>query len=103
MKTGWLITIWAVGAFLVLGLLGAFFSTSGPGAACTAMACLCGPESDGDIPCNSCSETTHYFYTGLVNVQKTCSGKEMITCSAGEQTGSRIDYDSCEKSFTFGR
>lgn len=86
-------------ALAVTGL-GAGMLTSGE-QMCTLKGCPC--QEDGERPCNSCTKTDPMFVTGLVNVVKSCSGTQVLTCQDGEQVDSRVEYNTCEYSVTFFR
>ena len=76
------------------------------GMMCTEMACSCGnflpeqpnpPEEYRERPCNSCTSSNPIFILGVINVVKSCNGKEIIMCDGSDNIGTKydIDEDSC--------
>ena len=73
------------------------------GMMCTEMACSCGLLQEQpniayrEIPCNSCALSDPIFILGVINVVKSCNGKEIIMCDGSDNIGTKydIDEDSC--------
>ncbi len=55
----------------------------------TAMACSC-DDVNGERPCNDVSMKDPLLLTGIFNVWQVRSGREIIVCENGQQTGRRI-------------
>jgi hypothetical protein len=88
MKRKTLIIIGIIAAMFIIPLLIPRSPT-----ACTMMYCQCintGPSAV-EAPCNSCSSSKIIFSAGIITLIQSNSGKEILTCENGEQTGRRIE------------
>ncbi len=85
----------AVVIFLVIIVAGFAIGTLSPESPmlCTMMACLC-TDVDGERTCNTCSYSDPVFTTGIVNVAKQCTVREIIVCENGTQVDSRYDMEN---------
>lgn len=65
---------------------------------CTKMGCPSVPENATgrtEIPCNSCQMDTPVFFTGLFNIIKSCSGREVIIFLDQNHIETRYDLSQC--------
>jgi len=83
-----IILIFIIAAFLI----GFYINPYPP--VCTEKYCEC--VDNGEFFCNSCSIENPVFLSGLVNVYKVCSAKEVIVCTS-EERRVRVDEEGgCE-------
>ncbi len=70
---------------------------------CTKIGCNCAANPEAaELPCNFCTKTTYYYYTSILNVEKSCQAREIIICENGEQVGEKIgEYDDCSTEIYF--
>lgn len=65
---------------------------------CTKKLCPCTSATASEIPCNDCGIINPVFITGIFNIVKACSAKEIVICDSSNKIGQRydIDYSSCK-------
>jgi hypothetical protein len=65
---------------------------------CTLMACMCDGR-EGELPCNSCSENSSVFQTGVLDIVRSCDAQEYQLCQVGDEVASAsrvaVDQASC--------
>lgn len=100
-------------AFIAGGFLGGYLKPDQTSCTLKGCPCLIGtveggslqfrPLASGERPCNDCQISEYAFFTGVVNLKKTCEATEKIRCRNGEEVGTRleIDTESCKYSFSF--
>lgn len=66
----------------------------------TLMNCPC-RSGDSEIECNSITLNRGIFITGIFNIQRDCSGKEIIKCDEGIRIGKDERFDNCEFKLSF--
>ena len=87
-----------IALFIVVGLIVPMFISDIN--LCEKRGCFC--QNDlSEIPCNSCSISKPIFITGILNVWKTCSGKEIILCDNNKKVGVKYDINFTDYRLTF--
>jgi len=102
----WVIAVIIVILLIILGfIIGLFYPFTQH--ICTEMACQClsGPNKPltGERPCNNCDVNDPIFVTGIFNIVKSCSAREIIICEDGARVDVRYDLEpgSCKTSYLF--
>jgi len=54
------------------------------------------PEGIHEIPCNSCSMFDPIFTTGIFNVWRSCSGKEIMIYDGEDHIDTKYNLSHCE-------
>ena len=94
---GWVIWVLIIICIIISGFLTGLFSSVG---STTLMACSCPPNAS-ESECNHLTLNKGIFVTGIFNIQKDCSGTEIIKCSEGNQIGREERYDNCKFKLSF--
>ena len=86
----------AVIVFLIILSLGMYFYFKNSHA-CAKKGCYC-KAADSEISCNDCSIMQPIFITGIFNMVKICSAKEVIICENSNNKGIKydVDYSTCK-------
>jgi hypothetical protein len=71
-----------IGLFVILGFV--IGISTNPVYSTTQMLCHCMPSAESsELECNHISRTDFNFFTLLVNVGESCSGREIVECPGG--------------------
>ena len=92
-----------IGTIIILGfVIGGLWPESGT--ECTKMACHCDLQEVPltEFPCNSCGVIDPIFVTGIFNIVRECSGREIVICEDYKDVGTRFDIGgSCDFKIRF--